>query len=206
VNFYNQWILPSILDMIMRRRELQKFRAAALAPAKGRVIEIGIGSGLNLPFYGKEVEFLIGVDPSARSLAIARHRIAAAGRKAALLQGSANALPCEDNSADTVVVTWTLCSIADPLTALREVRRVLKPDGRMLFVEHGLSPECHVRRWQRRLTPVWRKIAGGCHLDRKMDDLIRSAGFDLSELRTVYANGPRPMSFMYSGCALARAH
>ena len=98
-------------------------------------------------------------------------------------------------------MTWTLCSIPDPLDALREMRRVLKPDGNLCFVEHGLSPEPSVERWQHRLTPPWRRIAGGCHLDRKMDDLIREAGFDLTDLHEEYAPGPRAMSYMYQGCA-----
>jgi SAM-dependent methyltransferase len=98
-------------------------------------------------------------------------------------------------------MTWTLCSIPDPLAALREMQRVLKPDGKLLFVEHGLSPEPWVECWQHRLTPVWRHVAGGCHLDRKMDDLVRLAGFDLTEVRTEYAGGPRPMTYMYVGNA-----
>ena len=100
------------------------------------------------------------------------------------------------------MMTWTLCSITDPLAALHEMRRVLKPGGKLLFVEHGLSPEPRVERWQRRLTPIWSHVvAGGCHLDRKMDDLIRSAGFGMTRLRTEYANGPRPMAYMDKGCA-----
>jgi ubiquinone/menaquinone biosynthesis C-methylase UbiE len=134
-------------------------------------------------------------------LAIARRRAATAGIRAELLQGSATAIPLADNTVDTIVMTWTLCSITDPLAALREMRRVLAPSGRLLFVEHGLSPEPRVERWQHRLTPVWRHIAGGCHLDRKIDDLVRSAGFDLTELRTEYAHGPRQMTYMYLGCA-----
>jgi SAM-dependent methyltransferase len=102
---------------------------------------------------------------------------------------------------DTVLMTWTLCSIADPLAALREMRRVLKPDGKLLFVEHGLSPGPGIERWQHRLTPIWCHVAGGCHLDRQMDDLTRSAGFDMTRLRTEYAHGPRPMTYMYLGCA-----
>jgi ubiquinone/menaquinone biosynthesis C-methylase UbiE len=136
-------------------------------------------------------------------LAIARRR--AAGVRAEFLQGSAAAIPLADNTVDTVVMTWTLCSIADPLAALREMRRVLKTDGKLLFVEHGLSPEPAIERWQHRLTPIWCHVAGGCHLDRKIDDLIRSAGFELSELRTEYASGPRPMTFMYLGSAQSAA-
>jgi ubiquinone/menaquinone biosynthesis C-methylase UbiE len=165
------------------------------------VLEIGVGSGLNFPLYGKGVEFVYGIDPSPRLLSIARRRAAASGIPVELLLGSATAIPLADNAVDTIVMTWTLCSIPDPLAALREMRRVLKPDGNLCFVEHGLSPEPGVERWQHRLTPPWRRIAGGCHLDRKMDDLIRQAGFDLTNLHEEYAPGPRAMSYMYQGCA-----
>jgi ubiquinone/menaquinone biosynthesis C-methylase UbiE len=201
VNFYDLWVLPPVLDLVMRQRQLEKYRRAVVAGASGRVLEVGVGSGLNFPLYGKQVEIVFGIDPSPRLLAIARRRAAAAGIHAALLLGSATAIPLADNTVDTVVMTWTLCSIPDPLTALREMRRVLKAGGKLLFVEHGLSPEPGVERWQHRLTPLWRHIAGGCHLDRKVDDLIHSAGFDLTELRTEYAPGPRAMTYMYEGCA-----
>jgi len=205
VNFYDRWVLPSVLDLVMRQHQLAKYRREVVAAASGRVLEVGVGSGLNFPLYGKQVEIVFGIDPSPRLLAIARRRAAAAGIHADLLQGSATAIPLADKTVDTVVMTWTLCSIPDPLTALREMRRVLKPGGKLLFVEHGLSPEPKVERWQHRLTPVWRHIAGGCHLDRKMDDLIRSTGFDLTELRTEYAQGPRMMTYMYEGCARPKA-
>jgi ubiquinone/menaquinone biosynthesis C-methylase UbiE len=201
MNVYDRWILPPILDLAMRTDRLQKYRRAVVAAAQGRVLEVGVGSGLNFPLYGQQVEIVFGIDPSPRLLALARRRAAAAGVRAALLQASAAAIPVADQTVDTVVMTWTLCSIPDPLAALREMRRVLKPDGRLRFVEHGLSPDPGVERWQHRLTPVWRHVAGGCHLDRKMDDLVRAAGFDLIELRTEYAGGPRPMTYMYVGSA-----
>ena len=201
MDFYERWILPPILDLVMRRKDLTKYRRAAVAAARGRVLEIGVGSGLNFPLYGKQVEFVYGIDPSPRLLSIARRRAAASGIPVELVLGSATAIPLADSSVDTVVMTWTLCSIPDPLAALREMRRVLKPDGNLCFVEHGLSPEAGVERWQHRLTPACRRIAGGCHLDRKMDDLIRQAGFDLSNLHEEYAPGPRAMSYMYQGCA-----
>ena len=201
MDFYERWILPPILDVVMRRKDLTKYRRAAVAAARGRVLEIGVGSGLNFPLYGKQVEFVYGIDPSPRLLSIARRRAAASKIVVELLLGSATAIPLADNAVDTVVTTWTLCSIPDPLAALREMRRVLKPDGNLCFVEHGLSPEPSVERWQHRLTPPWRRIAGGCHLDRKMDDLIRQAGFDLTNLHEEYAPGPRAMSYMYQGCA-----
>jgi ubiquinone/menaquinone biosynthesis C-methylase UbiE len=201
MDFYERWILPPILDLVMRRKDLTKYRRTAVAAARGRVLEIGVGSGLNFPLYGREVEFVYGIDPSPRLLSIARRRAAASGIPVELLLGSATAIPLADNAVDTVVMTWTLCSIPEPLAALREMRRVLKPDGNLCFVEHGLSPEPGVERWQHRLTPAWRRLAGGCHLDRKMDDLIRQAGFDLTNLHEEYAPGPRAMSYMYQGCA-----
>jgi ubiquinone/menaquinone biosynthesis C-methylase UbiE len=201
VNFYDRWVLPPILDLVMRQNQLEKYRREVVGAATGRVLEVGVGSGLNLSLYGKQVETVVGIDPSPRLLAIARRRADAAGVRAELLQGSATSISLADSTIDTVVMTWTLCSITNPLAALREMRRVLKPHGQLLFVEHGLSPESRVERWQRRLTPIWRHVAGGCHLDRKMDDLIRSAGFELTTLRTEYASGPRPMTYMYTGCA-----
>jgi ubiquinone/menaquinone biosynthesis C-methylase UbiE len=201
MNFYDRWILPPILDLVMRQSQLKEYRREVVAAASGRVLEVGVGSGLNFPLYGKQVEIVVGIDPSPRLLAIARRRAGAAGVRTELLQASATAIPLADSTVDTVVMTWTLCSITDPLAALREMRRVLKPDGRLLFVEHGLSPEPAIERWQHRLTPIWCRVAGGCHLDRKMDDLIRSAGFDLTDLRTEYASGPRPMTYMYIGRA-----
>lgn len=201
MNLYDRWVLPPILDLVMRQRPLQKYRREVVAAANGRVLEVGVGSGLNFPLYDKRVEIVFGIDPSPRLLAVARRRAAGAGVRAEFLQGSASAIPLADNTMDTVVMTWTLCSIPDPLAALREMRRVLKPDGKLLFVEHGLSPEAAIERWQHRLTPIWCRVAGGCHLDRKMDDLIRAAGFDILRLRTEYAKGPRPMTYMFLGCA-----
>ena len=201
MNFYDRWVLPPILDLVMRQHQLQKYRREVVIAASGRVLEVGVGSGLNFPLYGKQVEIVFGIDPSPRLLAIAHRRAATTGVCTALLQGSATAIPFADNTIDTVVMTWTLCSIPDPLAALREMRRVLKPHGKLIFVEHGLSPEAGIERWQHRLTPIWCHIAGGCHLDRKMDDLIRAAGFNMLRLRMEYASGPRPMTYMYLGYA-----
>lgn len=169
--------------------------------ARGRVLEIGVGSGLNLTLYEEQVEVVFGLDPSERLLSMAQRRAAEAGVAADLILGSATNIPLENASVDTVVMTWTLCSIFDPLSALSEMGRVLKPGGALLFVEHGLSPEPAIERWQHRLTPLWRHISGGCHLDRKVDDLIRAAGFEILELRNEYARGPRLMTYMYEGQA-----
>jgi ubiquinone/menaquinone biosynthesis C-methylase UbiE len=201
MNPYESWILPLILDLTMRQKHLTKYRRTVIAAARGRVLEIGVGSGLNLPLYGKDVELVYGIDPSPKLLAIARRRAEASPVPVELHLGSATAIPLADNDVDTVVMTWTLCSISDPLAALREMRRVLRPNGQLCFVEHGLSPEPGVEHWQHLITPAWRRIAGGCHLDRKIDELIRLAGFDLTNLQVGYVSGSRAMSYMYEGCA-----
>ncbi|RNJ47986.1 class I SAM-dependent methyltransferase [Methylocystis hirsuta] len=189
----------------MRQGQLEKYRRDAVAAAAGRVLEIGVGSGLNLSFYGEQVEIVIGIDPSFPLLAKARRHADAANIQVRLIQASATAIPLADNTIDTIVMTWTLCSIPEPLAALREMQRVLRPGGKLFFVEHGLSPEPRVERWQRRLTPFWRKVAGGCHLDRKIDDLMRAAGLELTEVRNEYADGPRVMTYMYAGSARSKA-
>jgi len=205
MSLYERWILPKLIDLAMRQGPVQKYRRALVPDARGRVLEVGVGSGLNLPLYAPEVSEVIGLDPSERLLDMARRRAATAGVPVTLTQGTATAIPVDDDSIDTVVMTWTLCSIPDPMAALREMRRVLKPGGALLFVEHGLSPEPGVARWQHRLTPVWRRCAGGCHLNRKIDDLVRAAGFELPKLKIGYSEGPRPMTYMYEGRALRAA-
>lgn len=202
MGLYGRWILPRLLHLSMRHRRLEEFRHRSIPLARGRVLEIGVGSGLNLPLYGAGADRVYAIDPSAEMLRMARQRSAAARRPVLLMQASAEELPLRDGSIDTVLTTWTLCSIPDVLRALREMRRVLKPEGRLLFVEHRLSPEVHIERWQHRLTPCWKRIGGGCHLDRKIDDLIRAAGFEIRSLHTGYMKGPKPMTFMYQGCAI----
>ena len=168
--------------------------------ARGRVLEIGVGSGPNLPLYQGSVHVL-GVEPSPRLLSMARAARQTGGHSVDLIEGSAEALPLDDECIDTVVTTWTLCSIPDAATALREMRRVLKPAGQLLFVEHGRSPDEKVRRWQDRLTPVWKRVAGGCHLNRPIPQLVEDAGFVIERMETGYMDGPRPMTFMYEGVA-----
>jgi len=200
---YERWVLPPLLDRAMRQQQIEKYRRNLIPAARGTVLEIGVGSGLNLRHYGAEVTQVVGLDPSRRLLSMARPRARAAKPPVDLMEGSATAIPLGDASIDTLVMTWTLCSIPDPLAALGEMRRVLRPGGVLLFVEHGLSPEPGVARWQHRLTPFWRPFAGGCRLNRKMDDLIRAGGFDIAELKEGYAHGPRPMTYMYEGRAVS---
>jgi ubiquinone/menaquinone biosynthesis C-methylase UbiE len=156
---------------------------------------------VNLPLYGPAVTRVVGLDPSPELLRLASKRAADVVIPVSLLRASAEDLPLADAVFDTIVMTWTLCSIPNPMAALTEMRRVLKPGGRLIFVEHGLSPEIRTARWQRRLTPYWKRISGGCHLDRKMDELIRSAGFEIDAMETGYMKGPKPWTFMYRGSA-----
>jgi ubiquinone/menaquinone biosynthesis C-methylase UbiE len=202
MSLYERFVVPRLIDLAMRQQPILKYRRKVVPAARGRVLEIGVGSGRNLPLYREGVSEVIGIDPSERLLDMARERAAGAAVPVSLRRGSATAIELGDANVDTVVMTWTLCSIPDPLAALEEMRRVLKPGGRLLFIEHGLSADPGVARWQHRLTPMWRRLAGGCHLDRKIDDLVRAAGFELPELRTEYAPGPRPMTYMYEGRAV----
>lgn len=198
---YDRLILPRLLDLAMRSRRLAPYREQVIGSAHGLVLEIGVGSGLNLPLYAAPVERVCGIDPSPELLMEAGKRLAGARVPASLVLASAEQLPFGDAAFDTVVMTWTLCSIRNPSAALHEMRRVLKPGARLLFVEHGLSPDASTARWQRRLTPCWKRIGGGCHLDRKMDELIRAAGFGIDPLETGYMKGPKPWVFMYRGTA-----
>ena len=199
MGLYSRYVLPRIIDCAMRYEEASRLRAEVIPAAQGVVLEVGIGSGLNLPFYTSAVTKLYGIDSSEELLAMARARSVRAAFPVELLHQSAERIPLADRSVDTVVVTWSLCSIPDPSSALHEMRRVLKEDGKFIFIEHGLSPDPRVRSWQKRLTPIWRRFAGGCHLDREMDDLIRAAGFSIGELRTSYIPGPRPATYTYVG-------
>jgi len=201
MSVYHDRVLPWLIHLSMRQRRLVPYRERVAAAAEGRVLEIGIGSGLNLPFYGRAVEAIIGLDPSPRLLALARRGLGRRSVPVELLEACAESLPLDDRSVDTVLTTWTLCTIPEVPRALAEMRRVLRPSGRLLFVEHGLAPDAPVRRWQDRLTPLWKRIGGGCHLNRPIAELIAAAGLRLEHLETGYMRGPKPMAFMYEGAA-----
>jgi SAM-dependent methyltransferase len=200
VNLYDRCIVPPLVHLAMRQRPFVPFRRRVIGAAEGRVLEIGVGSGLNLPLYGAAVRSVIGVDPSPALLRMAGARTGTARVPVTLLEASAEALPLDDRSVDTVVTTWTLCSIADAPRALAELRRVLRPGGRLLFVEHGRSPDPRIAWWQDVLDPVWRRVAGGCHLNRKIDDLIESSGFRIEALANPRLPGPPTHTFLYEGC------
>jgi ubiquinone/menaquinone biosynthesis C-methylase UbiE len=204
VSFYQDRVVPWILHLSMGQAVLVPYRRRVLSEANGRVLEIGFGSGLNLPFYGSGARQVVGLEPSTTLLSIASKSLPSATTPAALVDGSAEAIPLEDHSVDTVVSTWTLCTIPDVTRALEEIRRVLKPEGRLLFVEHGRSPDAGVRRWQDRLNPVWKPLAGGCNLNRPISELVERSGFQIERVDTGYGRGPRPMAFMYEGAARPR--
>ena len=204
VGFYQQSILPHLTNLAMRQKNLAAYRNRVVTAAEGRVLEIGVGSGLNLPFYSSNARQVIGLDPSPKLLAMARRASRLNSRPVQFIEGSAEKIPLEDASADTIVTTWTLCSIPAVLAALDEMRRVLRPTGRLLFVEHGQAPDTNVRQWQDRLTPLWKRIGGGCHLNRAIRELIEEAGFQFDRLETGYMRGPKVLAFMYEGSAHRR--
>lgn len=198
-SWYDRHVLPWLLDMACGLAPVRKQRAALLPRAAGRVLEVGLGTGLNLGFYDRQrVSALVGVDPAAQMHALARRRSLRYGLPVEIVTLSAERLPFEAASFDTVVCTYTLCSIPDPAAALSEMRRVLRPTGRLLFLEHGLAPDAGVARWQRRLEPLWGRLAGGCHLSRDVPLLLGDAGFRF-ELETGYIARPHTLAYNFWG-------
>jgi ubiquinone/menaquinone biosynthesis C-methylase UbiE len=201
MQFYRTHVLPRLTHLAMRQEQLRPYRERLVWAAHGRVLEVGIGSGLNLPLYPATVERVVGVDPSPGLLRLAAEATRSSVPEIELIEGAAEELPLEDRSVDCAISSWTLCSVSDPYRALAEIRRVLRSDGLFAFVEHGLAPEPRIRRWQHWLTPVWCRCAGNCHLDRPTAGLIKESGFRMDRLETGYARGPKPLAFMYEGVA-----
>jgi ubiquinone/menaquinone biosynthesis C-methylase UbiE len=198
---YEHLLLPRLIDWAMRNDDLLAYRRRLAAIAAGRVLEVGIGSGLNLPLYTPAVDCVIGIDLSAALLRRAGSLATSVNRPNRLVQASAEAIPLKSASIDTIVMTWTLCSIPDASAALREMHRVLKPSGQLLFVEHGLASDQEVAWWQYRLDPLSWRIS--CHLDNPVDRLLKEAGFRVEALQTGYLpRGPKFMTFIYEGRAM----
>ena len=201
MGFYSDIILPRLCDLAMRNKQLVPYRERVIGAAEGRVLEIGVGSGMNLPFYRPPVREVLALEPAPRLIAMARSASRASSMPVTFLQASAEAIPLDEHSVDTIVTTWTLCSIPQAAVALAEMRRVLRPGGKLLFAEHGLAPDEAVHWWQDRLTPAWRYISGGCHLNSPIRTMIEGAGFRIDRIETGYIPGPKPMTFMYEGSA-----
>lgn len=203
-SWYDRHVLPYLIDMACGIRPVARQREKVIPMARGQVLEIGMGTGLNIPFYDKtRVTKVVGVDPALRMHHLADKRIAQAGLNVELIGLSAEKLPVADASFDTVVCTYTLCTIPDPAAALAEMRRVLKPEGKLLFSEHGRAPDAKVARWQTRLQPYWSKLAGGCMLDRDIPLLLKDAGFN-ADTQSRYLPGPRFVSYHYWGEACCK--
>jgi ubiquinone/menaquinone biosynthesis C-methylase UbiE len=202
MGLYAKYVFPAVLDRVMRQEPIRRQREKVVPRARGRVLEIGVGSGLNLAFYDRaKVDTLCGLDPSLDLQRRARRRADAAGIEIEFLPVSGEEIPLEDASIDTVVITYTMCSIPDVDVALKEMHRVLRPEGSLLFSEHGRAPDAGVVRWQDRLNPIWRRISGGCNMNRAIPDLLGAAGFELAELDSMYLPGPRVLTFTYWGTA-----
>lgn len=201
-SWYDRRILPYLIDLGCGTKDVRRQREKVVPRASGHVLEIGIGTGLNMAHYDRsKVTKIIGLDPAMQMHRLARKRIAEAGLDVELIGLSAEQIPLDDESVDTVLVTYTLCSIPDPARALQEMNRVLKPDGKLIFSEHGRAPDEKVRRWQDRLTPYWIKFAGGCHLNRDVPALLENGGFRSEDMESSYLPGPRPLTFVYWGQA-----
>lgn len=205
MGIYQKHVLPHLVDLACRQKPMQRQRAKIVPEATGTVLEIGMGSGLNLPFYNTDtVTAVVGLEPAPEMLVKSEAAARAATIPLHRLRAIGESIPLADRSVDTVVLTFTLCTIPETAPALAEVARVLRRDGRMLFCEHGLAPDAGVRGWQRRLNPLWRRLAGGCNLDRDIPRMISGAGFDLESMETMYVPGWKPASFNFWGCARPR--
>lgn len=203
-SWYDRHLLPYLVDLACGLRAVQRQRRKVVPLAHGSVLELGIGTGLNLEHYDKDrVDRLVAVDPGLEMHPSAQSRAKRAGLAVELVGLSAEKLPFDANTFDTVLVTYALCTIPDPLAALVEARRVLKHGGMLVFCEHGLAPDPSVQVWQRRLTPLWAKVAGGCHMDRNVPALLTDAGFRSRDLQSMYLPGPRVLTYNYWGTAAA---
>jgi SAM-dependent methyltransferase len=201
MGFYETRVLPRIINAMLGTREFGRLRARVAAGLEGDVLEVGFGSGLNVPHYPPSVTRVQAVDPAIEGRKLAARRVAASPVPVEYVGLDGQNLPLDDASVDHVLSTMTLCSIPDVHRALTEIARVLRPGGTLHFLEHGHSPDAKVARWQDRLTPIQRRIGGGCHLNRPIDRLLRDGGLDIVAMDNFYLKGPKTMGYMYEGVA-----
>lgn len=204
MGFYDDRVLPHLIDKSCSLGEIMKLRAQVIPEASGVVLEVGMGSGINLSLYDREkVSLVYGLEPSEGMRRKASANLSKSPVPVEWLDLPGEKIPLEDNSVDTVVLTFTLCTIPDAPAALGQMARVLRPGGTLLFLEHGESPDNGVRKWQNRVTPVWKKIAGGCHLNRPISELIEDAGFEMESLENLYVpKAPKIAGYIYKGRAV----
>ncbi len=202
MGIYEKYVMPKLVHFTCGLKPTMKQREKVVPLAEGRVLEIGIGSGLNIPFYAAhKIKHLWGLDPSSEMWSIARKNAAQHHIDVEFIQSGAEAIPLDSNSADTVVMTYTMCTIPEVRSALDEIRRVLKPGGKLVFCEHGLAPDKDVQRWQNRLNPAWKIFGGGCNLNRPIPQLLQQSGFKTTDMQTMYIPGWKPGCFNYWGTA-----
>ena len=202
MGLYSKYILPKVVHFACSLKPNMRQREKVVPLARGRVLEVGIGSGLNLPYYdATKVTRLWGLDPALEMKRMAEEAARSMSFDVEFIGLPGEEIPLEDNTVDTVLITYTLCTIPEPDPALREMARVLKPGGELIFCEHGTAPDESVRRWQDRINPIWKRLGGGCHLNRAIPDLIEQGGFRIKGMETMYVPGWRPASFNYWGTA-----
>jgi len=202
MNFYNRHILPNLVHFACNQRQITHQRTKVVPHACGKVLEVGLGTGLNLPYYdARKVHKVWGLDPSSKMIERAKKKVRSVNFEVELIGTSAEEIPLETSSVDTVVVTYTLCTIIDIDLAIKEMARVLNPSGKLIFCEHGAAPDIRVRRFQNFINPAWSLVGGGCHLNREIPELIERGGFRIKELKAKYIPGWRPASFNYWGTA-----
>ncbi|HBD99958.1 MAG: class I SAM-dependent methyltransferase [Gemmatimonadetes bacterium] len=202
MGLYGKYVLPRVVHLACSARPNMRQREKLVPLASGRVLEVGMGSGLNLPFYdARRVTKVWGLEPSPEMSKMASAAVEAVAFDVEFVSAGGEQIPLDSESFDTVLMTFTLCTIPDAERALREIARVLKRGGQLLFCEHGAAPDAGVRRWQNRINPLWRRLAGGCHLNRDIPGLIRRGGFEITRMDTMYIPGWRPASFNYWGAA-----
>lgn len=205
MGLYSRYILPKVVHFTCGRKPNMRQREKVVPRARGRVLEIGVGSGLNLPYYDSaKVTKVWGLDPSPEMTQMARRSAASLPFEVEFISLPGDEIPLEDNSVDTVVVTYTLCTISDTTPVLRQISRVLRPGGELIFCEHGAAPDASVRHWQDRLNPIWKRLGGGCNLNRPIPTIIEAGGFRIKSLNTMYIPGWRPASFNFWGIAVPR--
>ncbi len=200
MNYYNKHILPKVIDWSCKQNPNMKQRQKVVPLAKGKVLEIGIGSGLNIPFYDKsQVQQLTGIDPSEEIWSKNINNTEGLGYDFQFIKAFAENIPVDTNAYDSVVITYTLCTIPDTEKALEEIRRILKPSGQLIFCEHGKAPDKAIQNWQKMINPLWKLVGGGCNLHRDIPSIIENNGFKISNLETMYIPGWKPASFNYWG-------
>jgi len=205
MGLYGKYVLPKVIHFVCGQKPTMKQRQKVVPLARGRVLEVGIGSGLNLAFYdATKVTKVWGLDPSPEMTKMAQKAARSTPIDVEFIGLPSDEIPLEDNSVDTVLLTYTLCTIPDAAPALRQMARVLRPGGELIFCEHGAAPDASVRRWQDRITPTWKRLGGGCHLNRPIPTLIEASGFRIKDMDTMYLPGWRPATFNYWGTATER--